>query len=191
MIYYNCGGPGHCARDCINPTHSSCKYCTLFHHQTKDWPIMIARIRDKGALPPPLTQNLQMMTFESRKENLNVNIVLQSGIAMGDDKGKHPEDSTWVFKAPRKEDDFDLEHAWETFMEDKKSFVEASTSGRKYKTKSKMDPSMLTTFLETCMKLLCDSKVVKGLQEIINRCVGTALGEPCVVRKIGKNKTRT
>ena len=50
---------------------------------------------------------------------------------------------------------------------------------------------MLTTFLKTCMKLLCNSKAVKGLQELINRCVGTAPGELCIVRKIGKHKTRT
>ena len=50
---------------------------------------------------------------------------------------------------------------------------------------------MLTMFLETCMKLLHDSKVVNGLQELINRCVETASREQCVVRKIGKHETRT
>lgn len=50
---------------------------------------------------------------------------------------------------------------------------------------------MLTTFLETYMKLLCDSKVMKGLQELINRCAGNTPGEPRVVRKIGKHKSRT
>jgi len=56
-----------------------------------------------------------------------------------------------------------------------------------------MDPSMITTFLETYMKLLRDSKIVKGLQELINRCVGkeSAIGKPCVVRNLGKNKSRT
>lgn len=44
-----------------------------------------------------------------------------------------------------------------------------------------MDPSALIMFLETCMKLLHDSKVVKGLEEIIIRCIGTALGELRVV----------
>jgi len=76
-------------------------------------------------------------------------------------------------------------------MESKKSFVEASTLGRKDKLEPEMDPSMLTTLLETYMKLLCDSKVVKGLQELINRCVGTTPGESCIVWKIGKHKTRT
>ncbi len=42
---------------------------------------------------------------------------------------------------------------------------------------------MLTTFLETCMKLLCDSKAMKELQELINKCVGkeNALEGPRVV----------
>jgi len=48
-------------------------------------------------------------------------------------------------------------------MEAKKRFVEASTSGNKDKLELEKDPSMLTTFLETCMKLLRDSKAVKGL----------------------------
>lgn len=109
---------------------------------------------------------------------------------MDEDKGKQPEDSAWVHKALEKEVEFDLERARETFMEAKKSFAEASTSGSKDKPVQKMDPSMLTTFLETCMKLLCDSKVVKGLQEIINRCTRNAPGEPRIVWKIGKHKER-
>ena len=73
-------------------------------------------------------------------------------------------------------------------MEAKKSFMEASTSGSKYQLESGMDPSMLITFLETCMKLLHDSKVVKGLQELITRCAG--LGEPRMVWKLGKHDLR-
>ena len=49
------------------------------------------------------------------------------------------------------------------FMEAKKSFIEASTSRSKDKLDQEMDPSMLTTFLETYIKLLHDSKVVNGL----------------------------
>jgi len=42
------------------------------------------------------------------------------------------------------------------------------------------------------MKLLRDSKVVKGLEELINRCTGKdgAISEPHVVRKLGKQKER-
>jgi len=87
----------------------------------------------------------------------------------GNDNGKKLEDNTCVQKALAKEAKFYLEHAREALMEAKKSFVEASTSGRKNKPKLEMYPSMPTTFLETCMNLLCDSKVVKRLQELINK----------------------
>lgn len=51
---------------------------------------------------------------------------------------------------------------------------------------------MLTIFLETYMKLLLDSKVVKGLQELVNNCASKE-GAPeghYAVRKIAKHKTR-
>lgn len=92
-----------------------------------------------------------------------MNIVLRSGITIGDDQGKQLEESTWVCKALVNEVEFDLNRAREKFMEAKKSFTEASTLGSKDKPDQEMDPSMLTTFLETCMKLLHDSKAVKVL----------------------------
>jgi len=64
-------------------------------------------------------------------------------------------------------------------MEAKKSFIEVSTSCSKDQLEPGMDPSMITTFMETCMKLLCNSKEIKGLQELIIRFTG--LGEPRVV----------
>ena len=76
-------------------------------------------------------------------------------------------------------------------MEAKKSFTEASTSGSKDQLEPEMDPSMLTTFMETCMKLLRDRKAVMGLQELITRCDGTTPGEPRVVRKLGKHTMQT
>lgn len=57
-------------------------------------------------------------------------------------------------------------------MEAKKSFIEVSTSSSEDQPKQEMDPSMLTTFLETCMKLLHDNQVVKGLQALITKCAG-------------------
>jgi len=74
-------------------------------------------------------------------------------------------------------------------MEARKSFMEASTSGTKDQLEPGMDPSMLNTFLETCMKLLCDSKAVKGLQELIIRCARS--GKLCVVWKLGNNALHT
>lgn len=102
-----------------------------------------------------------------------------------EDKGKQPKGSAWVHKAPTKEPEFDLERVKETFREAKNSFTEASNSGSKDQLEPGMGPSMLTTFLETCMNLLRDKKAVKGLQELITRCVGSR--EPRVVRKLGKH----
>ena len=113
-----------------------------------------------------------MMRSEPHEEDPNVNIVLRSGIMTRDDKGKQLEDSTLVRKAPTKEVELYLEHAKETFMEAKKSFDDDSTSGSKDRSKMKMDPSMLMTFLETCIKLLDESKVVKRLKELINSALG-------------------
>jgi len=75
-------------------------------------------------------------------------------------------------------------------METKKSFIEALTSGSRDKPTEEMDPSMLTTFLKTCMKMLHDSKVVKGLQEMISKCTmnENTSNRPCIVRKIGEHK---
>ena len=74
-----------------------------------------------------------------------------------------------------------MEHAKETFMEAKKSFAEASTLDSKHKLEPEMNPSILTTFLETCMKFLHDKKYIKGLLELITRCARTAPGEPRIV----------
>ena len=74
-------------------------------------------------------------------------------------------------------------------MEAKKSFMEASTSSSKDQPEAGMDPSMLTTFLKTCMKLLHHNKVAKGLQKLITRCAGS--GELRVVRKLGKHALHT
>ena len=132
-------------------------------------------MREKGVLQPTLTQNIQMMRSEPREEDPNVNMMLRSGATIGEDKGKKSEEDTWFHKAPSKQPEFDLERAGETFMEAKKNFAEASTSGSKDQTESERDSFMLTT-LDTCTKLLRDTKAVKGLQGLITRCVG--LDEP-------------
>lgn len=43
------------------------------------------------------------------------------------------------------------------------------------------------------MKLLRDSRSMKGLQELINKCVGkdNASDGHCMIRNIGRHKTRT
>ena len=70
-----------------------------------------------------------MMRVEPLEEDPNVNIVLRSGMTTGEARGKKSEEGEWVHKSPKKEVGFDLEHAKETFMEEKKIFIEACTSG--------------------------------------------------------------
>ena len=139
-----------------------------FDHAIEECPVLMAKMQEKKVQPQNPSQNLQMMKVKPHEEDPNVNIVLRSEITTSDDKGKQPEEGGWVCKAPKKETSFNLEHAKETFMEAKKIFTEASTSGNKNKFPDtnapiEVEPSMLNTFLETFMKLLCDRNVVKGL----------------------------
>jgi len=89
---------------------------------------------------------------EPCEEDQSINILLRSGITIGADKGNQPEEDGWVCKALEKEFDFDLNHTKETFVEARKSFVEASILGRQDKAQEpsatqEVDPSILTTFL--------------------------------------------
>jgi len=68
------------------------------------------------------------MRSKPHEEDPNMNMMLRSGATTGENKGKQPEEDTWVRKAPIKETKLELERAKETFMEAKKSFAEASTS---------------------------------------------------------------
>lgn len=69
------------------------------------------------------------MRVELHEEDHSIKIVLRSGMMTSVDRGKDPEEDGWVHKAPAKKSAFDLNHAKETFMEEKKSFYEASTLG--------------------------------------------------------------
>jgi len=139
-----------------------------------DCPTLIAQIREKRVEQHMAMQNIRMMRSKPREEDPNVNMMLRSGAATREDKWKLTKDSARVCK--------------ETYLEARKSFMEVSIPGSKDPPQPERDPSMLTTFLETCMKFLHDNRAVKGLQELITRYVGSS--EHHMVQKLGKHASR-
>lgn len=134
----------------------------------------MAEMQEKKVHPQQHTKNIQMMRFEPREEDQCINIILRSGMATDTDKGKQPEEDGWMHKDVEKEVDFDLNRAKETFMEAKKNFVEDCTSTNHEKipitsATQEVYPSILATFLKSCMKILRNQKVVEGLQELIDK----------------------
>ena len=89
-------------------------------------------------------------------------------------------------------------------MEEKKSFMDSGVSTSKTK-RAQMEkpeevsamqetyPSLLSSFLQTCMNLLRDNKVIEGLQELIDNCVGKGkpLPKQHAMHKVDKGKKRT
>jgi len=120
-------------------------------------------MREKGVLQATPTQNIQMMPSEPGKEDPSINMVLRSDATIeGNMWQKHAEDGK-SRNAPTKEPNSETEQVMKTSGEAQRSVVEASTPSTRDQTESRLDPSMITTILETCMKLLCDSKPIKGL----------------------------
>lgn len=107
LICYNCGGPGHYACDCTNPTRISCPYCEQFDHEMIDFPTLITEIHEKRAAQPTTMQNVQMMRSEPREEDSNVSMILKSGVTIGEDKGKLTKGGLGVRKTPTKQHEFD------------------------------------------------------------------------------------
>lgn len=151
--------------------------------------MLLTQLWEKGVIPTSPTQNVQMMKAEPRTEDPNINMMLRSGTSIGEDKGKKTKAYTWVRKALVKQPEFDLTQASETFLEAKEKFMEASPSSSKGQPDLQHDNSLITTFLETCMKLLRDANAVKGLWEFIARCVRA--DEPHMIRKLGKHVLHT
>ena len=127
LIYYNCGGPEPDMCDCMNPTRIRCPCCYQFDHEVVDFLTLITQMREKGVLQPASTQNIQMMRTEPCEGDPNVNIVLRSGMNIGEDKEKQPGDDVWVCKTPTKASELDSGCTKEMDMEAMKSFVLADS----------------------------------------------------------------
>lgn len=129
-------------------------------------------------------KNIQMMTVEPREYEPHINIVTKSGATSRDDKGKKKVEETWVRKTTEKAPGFSIQKEKETFMGAKWSLMNdrASTFSTQLKlmpTKDcdkvstpmqELDPSILKSCLQICVKLLRNQKVFEGLQEMIDSC---------------------
>ena len=90
-----------------------------------------------------------MMRSEPHEEHPKVNMVLRSDTTTGADRRSSSKEDAGVGK--------------ETYLEARESFVEVSTPCSRDQPEPVRDPLMITTFLETCIKLIHDNRVVKGL----------------------------
>lgn len=84
----------------MNLIKACCPYCYQFDHKLVDFPMLIAQMWEKWVISANPTQNIQMMKAEPFMEDPNVNMMLKSGTATGEDKGKKLEEDTWVCKPP-------------------------------------------------------------------------------------------
>ena len=122
-------------------------------------PQLIAKIQEINGTP---THNLQMIVVEKRPVPA-INVVTRSGTTTQvQNKGKQP-DEAWVHKTPEKIPVFDVGREKGTFMEAKKEFADsrtsvASTQQHQQQLQSQeaslAQVSTLTSFLQSCMKLL-------------------------------------
>lgn len=89
-----------------------------------------------------------MMCVEPREESTSINMVQRNNVT----KGGNMEGAQG--NSPMANHTIELKQGRVGLNEDQLSFTKAATSGEKDQTEAKMDPYMITSFLDTCMKLL-------------------------------------
>ena len=115
------------------------------------------------------------MTVEKRSVPA-INVVTRSGATTQVQNKEQQPDKAWVCKTPEKIPAFDVEREKETFMEDQKDFAEPRTSVAttqqhqqqlQFQEASPDQVSTLTSFLQSCMKLLRNQNALNELQKVI------------------------
>ena len=119
-----------------------------------------------------------------------INVVTRSGATTKVQTKEKQPNGAWVRKTPEKIPTFDVGREKETFMEAKKDFVDPSTSVAPVQRHQQQlqsqeastdKVSTLSSFLQSCMKLLRNQNALNELQRVIASC------EP--QRSSGKEKT--
>ena len=133
---------------------------------------MIAKIQEINSAP---TQNIQMISIEQRLAPA-INFVTRIGATTeAQNKEKQPAEA-WVRKAPEKIPAFDVKREKETFMETKRDFADPNTSvvpaqqpqQQSQPQEASTDKvSTLSSFLQSCMKLLRNQNALNELQKVI------------------------
>ena len=108
-----------------------------------------------------------------------INVVTRSGATTHiQNKEKQP-DEAWVCKTPEKVPAFDVEREKETFMEGRKDFVDPTTSAAPVQQHQQQlqsqeastdKVSTLSSFLQSCMKVLRNQNALNELQKVIASC---------------------
>ena len=159
---------GHVSRDCQNPT-TTCRYCRAVDHVIEQCPQLIAKIQEINSTP---TQNLHMI-FVEKKPAPAINVVTRSGAMM---HIQPAEKQDWVRQAPVKVPTFEIERGKETFMETQKDFGDSTTAvepAQPHQQQSQPHEastdniSTLSSFLQSCLKLLRNQNALSELQKVI------------------------
>ncbi len=151
----------------------TCRYCKEVDHVIEQCPQLIAKMQERNATP---TQNVQMIAVEKRPVPA-LHVVTQSGaMAQVQNKGKLVEEP-WVRKTPEKIPAFDVAREKGTFMEARKDFADPDMSvgvtqqqRQQLQEASSDKVSTLTSFLQSCMKLLRKQNALVELQKVIESC---------------------
>ena len=137
------------------------------------------------------TQNVQRVKAELRDKDPSVNVVTRSGMATrGTEEEVAMEPLIWQIVS--KQEGLDLEKGKETCVTDRKDFSDVEVATARPPTNLKIDEEV-EPFLQACMKLLHNPKVVDNLQALIYSCTAWPDLPPEVndVHKLYRYKKRT
>lgn len=118
-----------------------------------------------------------MMRVKLRTKDPGINIVTRSGIATGEDISEYKRivNDVWVWRYPKKKEGFNLLWEKETFVEEKKDFMDPSTSEVASKiamdTNEGAEPVEMKLLLQACINIFHNKNVIENLQDLINSCM--------------------
>ena len=111
---------------------------------------------------------MQRVKAELRDKDPSVNVVTRSGLAIRG-TGEKVETEPLIHKVVSKQEGLDLDKSRETFMEARRDFLEIKESSSLLLEGLKVAEEV-KPFLQACMKLIRNPRVVQSLQALIDSC---------------------